>query len=451
MKRPLFSGNSADAADRDDSQYPLSTLPERVHRRRDMELNTLAILILIALFALWKLDFIATLLNLRALSPDLPVEFADVFDAERYARSQAYTRESARFEIIHSIFSLGVLLGFWFLGGFGWLDGFARGLAPGEITAGLIFLGLLFAGHMLLHLPFSIYDTFVIEEKFGFNKTTPATFAIDQVKGLLLAALLGLPLAAGILWIFSHVAHAWLWAWGFFVAFQLFLTWLAPTLILPLFNKFTPMEDGPLRQAIQAMAAKCGFPLGEISVMDGSKRSTKANAFFTGFGKTKKIALYDTLVEEQSQDELVAVLAHEIGHFKLKHITQRLVVSMLQAGVLFYLLGLVTDPDGAFARQLFDAFGVEQVSPHVGLVLFSILFAPASRLLGIAANAWSRKHEFEADAFAARATGNPGSLVSALKKLSAKNLSNLTPHPFRVFLDYSHPPVLTRIGALRSL
>ncbi len=416
-----------------------------------MELNAVAILILVALFALWKLDFIATILNLKALSPDLPREFADVFDAERYAKSQAYTRESARFEIIHSAFSLAVLLAFWFAGGFGWLDGLARSLVPGEIAAGLIFLGLLFLGHTLLHLPFSIYDTFVIEEKYGFNKTTPGTFAADQIKGLLLAALLGLPLAAGILWIFGNVPRAWLWAWGFFTAFQLFLTWLAPTLILPLFNKFTPMPEGPLRQAIQAMAAKCGFPLGEISVMDGSKRSTKANAFFTGFGKNKKIALYDTLVEEQTQEELVAVLAHEIGHFKLRHIIQRLAVSMLQGGVLFYLLGLAVDPAGKFSRQLFDAFGVDAISPHVGLVLFGILFAPASRLLGIAANAWSRKHEFEADAFAAKATEDPAALVSALKKLSAKNLSNLTPHPFRVFLDYSHPPVLTRIEALRSL
>jgi STE24 endopeptidase len=415
-----------------------------------MEPNAVALLILVALFALWKLDLVATLLNLKALTPELPGEFADVFDAERYARSQAYTRESARFELIHATFSLAVLLLFWLLGGFGWLDAFARTRLAAEIPAGLLFLGLLFLGHTLIHLPFSIYDTFVIEEKFGFNKTTPRTFVIDQLKGLLLAALIGLPLAAGILWIFGRVPQAWLWAWGFLVAFQLFLTWLAPTLILPLFNKFTPMPDGPLRQAIEAMAAKCGFPLGEISVMDGSKRSTKANAFFTGFGKTKKIALYDTLVEEQTQDELVAVLAHEIGHFKLRHIVQRLAVSIVQAGVLFYLLGRIID-GGPFSRALFDAFGVATISPHVGLVLFGLLFAPASRLLGVAAAAWSRKHEFEADAFAARATGRPESLVSALKKLSAKNLSNLTPHPFRVFLDHSHPPVLARIAALRRM
>ncbi len=416
-----------------------------------MEWNSLGIAIVIALFLLWNLDFAATLLNLKALSPELPAEFRDTYDADRYARSQAYTRDSARFEIIHSIYSLTLLLVFWSLGGFGWLDEFSRSFVSGDIPAGLVFLSLLFLGHTLLHLPFSLYDTFVIEERYGFNKTTPKTFALDQLKSLLLAAVLGLPLAAGILWIFGNVPHAWLWAWALFVAFQLVLTWLAPTLILPLFNKFTPMEDGPLRRAIETMAEKCGFPLGEISVMDGSKRSTKANAFFTGFGKTKKIALYDTLIEEQTQDELVAVLAHEIGHFKLRHIIQRLAVSVLQAGVLFYLLGLVIDPSGKFSRLLFDAFGVKEISPHAGLVFFGLLFSPASRLLGIAANAWSRKHEFEADAYAARATGDPESLVSALKKLSAKNLSNLTPHPFRVFLDHSHPPTLVRIQALRSL
>lgn len=416
-----------------------------------MEWNAVGITILIALVLLWNLDFVVTLLNLKALSPELPEEFRDTFDAERYARSQEYTRESARFEIIHSIFSLTVTVAFWNFGGFGWLDELSRRLAPGEIPAGLVFLGLLFLGHTLIHLPFSIYDTFVIEERFGFNRTTPKTFVIDQLKGLGLAAVLGLPLAAGILWIFNHVASAWLWAWGLVAAYQLFVMWVAPSWILPLFNRFTPMPDGPLRQAIHAMARRCGFPLAEISIMDGSKRSTKANAFFTGFGRNKRIALYDTLVEEQTQDELVGVLAHEIGHFKLRHILQRLAVSLLQAGALFYLLGLVIDPAGKFSRELFNAFGVTRISPQVGLVLFGLLFAPASRLLGIAANAWSRRHEFEADAFAAQHTGLPEALISALKKLSAKNLSNLTPHPLRVFLDHSHPPTLVRIRALRAL
>ena len=415
-----------------------------------MDWNAVGLTILIALLMLWNLDFVATLLNLKALSPELPDEFADVFDAERYAKSQEYTRESARFGIIESIASLFILLTFWFAGGFGWLDQLTRSWTENELLAGLYFLSLLFVGHYLVSLPLSLYSTFVIEEKFGFNKTTPATFAADRVKSLLLSAVLGLPLAAGLIWIFGNVPHAWLWAWVLFTAVQLLLMWLAPAVILPLFNKFEPMKDGPLREAIERMAKKCEFPLTEISVIDGSKRSTKANAYFTGFGKTKKIALYDTLVEEQSDDELVAVLAHEIGHFKCKHIIQRLGVGIAQSAALFFLLGLVIDQNGTFARMLFGAFGVEVISPHVGLVLFAILFSPASRLLGVFSNAWSRRHEFEADAYAANAMGTSEHLITALKKLSAKNLSNLTPHPFRVLLDYSHPPMLERLSALRA-
>ena len=416
-----------------------------------MDLNWLGILILAALLILWNLEFVVTLLNLKAQSPTPPEELADVFDHERFAKSQAYTRASSRFNIVESVISLFILLAFWLTGGFGWLDQLSRSWFSSELMAGLAFLSVLYLGHLLLHLPLSVYSTFVIEERFGFNKTTPKTFVVDQIKGLLLSAILGLPLAAGVLWIFGNVPQAWLWAWLLFTAVQLFLMWLAPVVILPLFNKFEPMGDGPLREAIERMAAKCEFPLTEISVMDGSKRSTKANAYFTGFGKTKKIALYDTLIEEQTTDELVAVLAHEIGHFKCRHIIQRLAVSILQSGALFFLLGLAVDRDGAFARLLFDAFGVETISAHVGLVLFGILFSPASRLLGIFSNMWSRKHEFEADAYAAKAMGDSTSLISALKKLSAKNLSNITPHPMRVFLDYSHPPILQRLNALKSL
>jgi STE24 endopeptidase len=422
-----------------------------MHPLATMEPNLLGILILLTLLGLWNLDFIATLLNLRALRPDPPAELSGIFDAERYARSQDYTRANARFGIIESIVSLFSLLIFWFAGGFGWLDALTRGWLGTGLPAGLAFLTLIFLGHYLIHLPLSIYATFVIEERFDFNRTTPQTFVADQLKNLVLSALLGLPLAAGVIWIFGHVDFAWLWAWAFFTTVQIGLMWLAPTLILPLFNKFEPMPEGPLRSSIEDMAEDCGFPIGEISIMDGSKRSTKANAYFTGFGKTKRIALYDTLVEEQTEDELVAVLAHEIGHFKCRHILQRLGVSVVQSAALFFLLGLAVDESGAFARTLFEAFGVERITPAVGLVLFGILFSPASRLLGILSNAWSRKHEFEADAFAARAVGGPAPLVSALKKLSAKNLSNLTPHRLRVILDHSHPPLLERLRALHGL
>lgn len=420
------------------------------HARAVIEVNAITITVLVALFALWNLDFIATLLNLTSLDPRLPAAFAGVYDADTYARSQAYTRASARFGVVHSSFSLAVLLAFWLLGGFGWLDGMARSLVSGDVLTGLVFIALLGLGSHLLNLPFSIFSTFVLEERFGFNKTTPRTFVIDQFKGLGLAAVLGAPLLGAILWIFINVEHAWLWAWAFFTAFQLLLTYLAPTFILPLFNKFAPMPEGELKAAIRSMAARCDFPLTEIYIMDGSKRSTKANAFFTGFGKRKKIALFDTLIAKQSVPELVAVLAHEIGHFKKRHIVQRIAVGIVQSAVIFFLLGLFTNT-GGFARSLFDAFGVAAVSPHVGLALFGILFSPISRLLGIAANAWSRKHEFEADAYAAAAMGNPEPLASALKKLSAENLSNLTPHRLRVVLDYSHPPVLQRLNALHAL
>ena len=248
----------------------------------------------------------------------------------------------------------------------------------------------------------------------------------------------------------SNVAHAWLWAWLVVTAFQLVLTYLAPTLIMPLFNKFTPMPDGDLKREIEALGQKCAFPLTGVFVMDGSKRSTKANAFFTGLGKRKKIALFDTLVEKSSRSELLGVLAHEIGHFRCGHIKQRLAVGILQTAVIFFLLGLATDPEGKFARLLFDAFGVKQISPHVGLVLFSILLEPVSKGLGVLANAWSRRHEFEADAYAAKVTGDGGALAEALKKMTADHLSHPSPAPLRVWLDYSHPPLIQRLAALEK-
>jgi len=317
-------------------------------------------------------------------------------------------------------------------------------------VTGLVFLTALLIGQTLVGLPFSIYDTFVIEEKFGFNRSTFATFVMDRLKGMILGAIIGLPLAAAVLWIFGNVPNAWLWAWAVVTAFQLILTYLAPSLIMPLFNKFTPMPDGELQNAIEALGVKCGFPLTGVFVMDGSKRSTKANAFFTGLGKQKKIALFDTLVEKSTQPELIGVLAHEIGHYRCGHIKQRLAVGILQTAVIFYLLGLATNPDGKFARLLFDAFGVGQISPHAGLVFFSILLEPVSKLLSVAANAWSRKHEFEADAYAAKVTGDGAALGDALKKLSADHLSHPSPAALRVWLDYSHPPLLQRLAALQQ-
>jgi STE24 endopeptidase len=408
----------------------------------------MSLIIIISLFLLWNLELIATLLNLKTFPPTPPPELEGLMDQEKLDQARAYLTTNSRFDIIRASFSLAILLVFWFLGGFPFLDGLSRSLSGNTILSGLIFLSALFLGQNLVSIPFDWYETFVIEEKFGFNKSTPATFVSDRVKNLALSAILGLPLAAGILWIFSEIPNAWLWAWAFVTAFQLILTYLAPSLILPLYNKFTPMPDGDLKDAIHALGVKCGFPLEGVFVIDGSKRSTKANAYFTGFGKHKKIALFDTLTEKSTPPELLAILAHEIGHFRLGHIKQRLAVGILQMALIFFLIGLATDPNGSFARLLHDAFGVAQISPHAGLVFFTILLEPASKLLSILANAWSRKHEFEADAYAAQSTGEPQALATALKKLSSDHLSHPAPHKLRVVLDYSHPPLLQRLQAL---
>jgi STE24 endopeptidase len=411
--------------------------------------NFLTILIMVALFALWKLELAATLMNLKTFPSTVPAGLEDVLDSGKLEKARAYLIANARFDIIRSVISLVILLLFWTLGGFGWLDGLARSFATNEVIVGLIFLSLLFLGQSLLSLPFDIYDTFIIEQKFGFNRSTAGVFAMDRIKSLLLGAILGLPLLAAILWIFGAVPNAWLWAWIVVTTFQLVLTYLAPSLILPLFNKFTPMPEGEDKQAIEALGEKCGFPLHGVFVMDGSKRSTKANAFFTGLGKRKKIALFDTLMEKHTRPELMSVLAHEIGHFRCGHIKQRLAVGILQMAVIFFLLGLATDPSGKFSRLLFDAFGVAKISPHVGLVLFMILLEPVGKLLAVLANAWSRKHEFEADAYAIKVTGDRTSLGEALKKLSADHLSHPAPAKLRVILDYSHPPLLQRLAAMK--
>lgn len=414
-----------------------------------MELNGYFLFIAITVIGFYLLDVVSSLLNLKALKPELPNEFTDVFDGEKYAQSQAYTRETTKFGLLESTFSLIVFLLFWWLGGFQWLDGFARGFGLGPILTGLCFVTLLMVGGQILSLPFTIYDTFVIEEKFGFNKTTPKTFVTDMVKNLILGAALGLPLFALLLYLFQNPAFgniAWLVAWIVTTLFQIFLLFVYPKWILPMFNEFKPLEDGELRQGIETMANQCEFPLTGIFEMDGSKRSTKSNAYFAGFGKHKKIALFDTLIKKHTVPELVAVLAHEIGHFKLKHIVKTLFFGIVQMGVIFYLLGLFINN-----RGLFDAFGVQETSVYLSFIFFSFLLSPLSKLIGVAMAIFSRKNEFEADAFAVKVTGSATPLITALKSLSKDNLSNLTPHPFYVFINYSHPPMLERIAALRAL
>ena len=402
-------------------------------------------IILVALVLDFVLRLAASLLNLKALKLELPPALEGVYNPEDYRKSQEYTRENMRFGLIVSAFQLLLLLAFWFAGGFNYLDQMVRAWGFVPIVSGLLYIGILLVAYSLLTLPFSVYDTFVIEGRFGFNRTTLRTFLMDRVKGLVLAILLGAPLLAGILSLFEYSGpYAWLYCWLIVTIFSLMVQFVAPTWIMPLFNKFTPMESGELRAAILNYARSVNFPVKNIFVMDGSKRSSKSNAFFTGFGRNKRIALFDTLIAKHTILELVAVLAHEIGHHKKKHILQGVVISILHTGVLFFLLSVFLGSQG-----LYEAFYLEQQSVYTGLLFFGLLYTPIELLLSIVMQMLSRKNEYEADRFAAETVDKPQSLVDALKKLSASNLSNLAPHPFYVFLNYSHPPLLQRMRAIQ--
>jgi STE24 endopeptidase len=408
-------------------------------------MNVYGIIILLTLLLDSALNLVADLLNLRALRPELPAAFRGVYDAEAYRQSQAYTRAQTQFAWISSTVMLVVTLLFWFSGGFSLLDQIVRGWGWGPIWTGLAYIGLLMGGRMLLALPFSVYGTFVIEERFGFNRTTPMTFLKDTVKGLGLAVVLGAPLLAGVL-AFLHYAgpYAWLYCWVATTVFLLGVQFIAPTWIMPLFNTFQPLEPGPLREALLAYARQVNFPLQDVFVMDGSRRSSKSNAFFTGFGKHKRVALFDTLIAQLTHAELVAVLAHEIGHYKKKHIVQGLLLSIAHMGVVFFLLSVFLQHQG-----LFQAFYMEQTSVYAGVIFFGMLYTPLELLLSIGMHVFSRRREYQADRFAVETFGQPEAMAHALQKLSVQNLSNLTPHPFYVFLNYSHPPVLERIQAIR--
>ena len=410
-------------------------------------MNAVGIVILTALVGEYILNLISDRFNLRHLDPSVPDAFAEVYDADRYRRSQEYLRTTTRFGWIAGGVELAAFLIFWLAGGFPILDAWVRSLELGPIVTGLIFIGALVLLQTAIQLPFDIYDTFVIEARFGFNRTTPKTFVADRLKGLALMAALGGPLLAGVLLFFEFAGpHAWLLCWGAVTLYLLAVQYIAPTWIMPLFNRFEPLADGELRRRIFDYARSVGFPLDNVFVIDGSRRSEKSNAFFTGFGKHKRIALFDTLMERHPAREIVAVLAHEIGHYKKRHILESLVIGIIHMGVVFYLLSLFLT-----APPLFSAFYLDQPSVYAGLVFFGILYAPIELVLGLLLQMRSRKNEYDADRYAVRTTGDPDALAGALKTLSAHNLTNLTPHPFYVLLHYSHPPVLDRLRAIRGV
>lgn len=381
--------------------------------------------------------------NRKRMSPDIPKELEGIYNREDYAKQQEYQKANSRMGVYNSLISFAVLLTVLLSGGFGWLDMLLRQSINNEIVLTLAFFGVIYVINDIITLPFVYYDTFVIEERFGFNKATKKIFWSDQLKNMILTVVLGGILLSLVIWFYNSLGHyAWLSAWGAITVVSVFMTLFYSNLIVPLFNKQTPLENGGLRKAIEGFAVKAGFNIDNIYVMDASKRSSKANAYFTGFGSKKRIVLYDTLMNDLSTEEIVAVLAHEIGHYKKKHTLLSMLISVVYTGVILFLLSLFLDN-----RDIALALGGNEASFHLGLIAFSLLFSPISMFLGIFLSIFSRKNEFEADAYAAR-FGLGETLANGLNKLSIKSLSNINPDPLYVFFYYSHPTLLQRIERL---
>jgi STE24 endopeptidase len=382
-------------------------------------------------------------INGRNKSETLPERLKGIYDEEKYKKSQQYDQEKTRVGLISGTLSTAIIVVFLFTGGFAWLDGLLSQVTEHYILLPLLYFGVLFLASDIIGLPFSVYNTFVIEEKYGFNRTTAGTFLLDKLKGYLLTALIGGGIMALLIVIYHAIPHLfWLIGWVLVTVFSLFFATFYTSIIVPMFNKLEPLPDGELRQGIEDFADKVDFPLKNIYVMDSSKRSTKSNAFFSGMGKQKSIVLFDTLIEKHETEELVAVLAHEVGHYKKKHIQKSMILSAMQTGIIFLLLDFVLG-----SPAIAGALGASEPSFHINLIAFGLLFSPVSTIIGIGMNMFSRKNEYEADAFAAKNySGAP--LQDALKKLSVDNLSDLEPHPFYVFIHYSHPPVLDRLKEL---
>lgn len=408
--------------------------------------KTIFILIVSILLFEFLFERFLDYLNLKNFSQELPEEAIGIYDPEKYKKSQEYYKVNHNFSMLVSTFSLVIMLLMLFFKGFALIDSIVRSYTSNPIFMSLLFFAVIAVASDIVGTPFSIYKTFVIEAKFGFNKITLKTFILDKIKGYLLGAIIGGALISLVVWIYlSAGSYFWLYAWMALSVFMLFATMFYASVILPLFNKLKPLEEGELRTAIEEYCHKVNFKLDNLFVMDGSKRSSKANAFFSGLGAKKKIVLFDTLIEKHSKEELVAILAHEVGHYKKKHTLVSLILGILQTGILLFIMSLFIDNP-----SLSKALGAEQTSFHIGILAFALLYSPLSAVLGILMNIVSRKNEFEADGFAS-STYASEPLQTALKKLSVDNLSNLKPHPAYVFVHYSHPPLLERLKALRSI
>lgn len=410
-----------------------------------MNPTTIFYFLIAIIVAKYLLDTFLDSKNAAHFNDAIPTILNDIYSEEEYVKSQKYKKTNYKFSLISSSFSLIITLLFFMLDGFALVDSIARSFSQNEIIIALIFFGIIFFASDIINLPFSYYKTFVIEEKFGFNKTTLKTFILDKIKSWFMLLIIGGGILALITWFYTITTNNfWWYTWILISGFTIFLNLFYSKLIVPIFNKQTPLQEGELKSAIEQFANKIGFKIKNIYVIDGSKRSSKANAYFSGFGSQKRVTLYDTLIKDLTTEEIVAVLAHEIGHYKNKHIIYNMILSVLLMGFTLYILSLLV---GNLA--LSQALGVSTTSFHIGLIAFAVLYSPISEITSFFMNVLSRKFEYQADNFAKKHF-NPTDLIAALKKLSKNSLSNLTPDNLYVKFHYSHPTLLQRIQNLKK-
>jgi STE24 endopeptidase len=410
-------------------------------------MNIFTYLVLSFVVAIYFIETISDLLNLKNISNDIPQEFKGFFDKEKYTKSQNYLKDNTKFAIFCSTFTLILQIAFIFAGGFNYVNSLAVSFGFGTVLTGLAFAGILYLICEIVDLPFSAYSTFIIEEKFGFNKMNGKIFITDFIKSFIIKGIIYGVMFSVVVWLFSSIEHyAWLYAFLAITAFELFVTFIYPIAIMPLFNKYTPLEDGALKKSVEEYAKKENFKMKGLFKMDNSKRSTKSNAFFTGFGKLRRIVLFDTLIQKHTVEELTSVLAHEMGHFKLGHIIKQMLFSFVSMGIMLFILSI-------FIKKLwlYKAFLMDTQPIYAGMIFFAFSYTSMSFVLSTISRCLSREYEYEADTYAVTTYKHPQDMINALKKLSVNNLSNLAPHKLKVFLEYSHPPVLDRINAIKNI
>jgi len=408
-----------------------------------MDQETIKYLLLLVVSFNFIFEKIINYLNVSKKSEPIPPTLQGYLDVDKLKKSKSYQRVGYQFGLVTGTFTFVITLLLIGFGLFGWLDEWLRQYIQNPMLLTLAYFSIVFIGSDILSIPFDYYQTFKIENDFGFNTSTVKTFFLDKVKGYLLSIIIGGALLATLLWLILELSQDFWWIfWIVASLFMLLANLFYSGLILPLFNKLTPLEEGELKDAITSYATSVGFSLKNVFVMDGSKRSSKGNAFFSGFGKRKKVVLFDTLIKQHTQEELVAVLAHEIGHYQKGHIKTGMLAGVIQTGLILYILSLFI-----FSEPLSLALGGNQMAVHLNIIGFTMLFTPISTIIGVGMNYLSRKNEFEADAFAKTTYSGPP-LAKALKTLSVKTLSDIDPHPLFVFINYSHPPLLKRLEKL---